>query len=174
MDLMKRRAEYYGENDELIMSKLEKKLKETQMQIDNDSSVEKAMKLYNETLAYLESHDLAFWRELSEEAYLDFKEAKHLLKKPTRLLDKELEQKFMNENPDVADISVDELAEFFNEGCKHSRYPHEFQYSCMQTHYTKALNHIRSNKARQLELQRQGEMMERQREANMFKRLGLD
>ncbi|ENZ5658079.1 hypothetical protein ACGWYO_002518 [Enterococcus hirae] len=171
---MTRQADYYYENDFVIMSKLEKKLKEAQMQIDNDSSVEKALALFEETKSYLESHDLAFWSELSEPAYLDYKDAKHLLKKPTRFLDRELEEKFIKENPDITDISVNELAKYFNEGCKHSRYPHEFQYSCMQTHYIKALNHIRRNKEKQCKLQRQAEMIERQKEANMFKRLGLD
>lgn len=174
MNIMTRREDYYGENDEVIMSKLEKKLTEAQMQIDNDSSVEKALKVYNDTKSYLESHDLAFWRELSEEAYLDYKEAKHLLKKPTRFLDKELEEKFIRENPDITDISVKELAAYFNEGCQHSRYPHEFQFSCLQTHYTKVLPHLRENKERQLELQRLEEANERQKGANMFKRLGLD
>lgn len=170
---MTRREDYYGENDEMIMSKLEKKLKEAQMQIDNDSSVEKALKVYNDTIKYLESHDLAFWRELSEEAYLDYKAAKHLLKKPTRFLDRELEEKFIRENPDVAEISVEELAKYFNEGCLNSRYPHEFQYQCMQTHYIKALSHLRCNAERQLQLKRQEEAIERQREAAMFERLGL-
>lgn len=173
LDLMRNKENYYGENDIAILSKLEKKLTNVQLQLDSDSSVENAMKLYEETIAYLESHDLAFWRELSEEAYLDFKQAKHLLKKPERFLDKELQEKFIREYPDAADISVDELAKYFNDGCKHSRYPHEFQYSCMMTHYPKALNHLRRNKERQLELKRQEEAAERQREANVFKKLGL-
>lgn len=164
----------YNDKDKLIMGKLEKKLKEAQMQIDNDSSVEKAMKLYEETKSYLESHDIPFWEELTEPAYKDYQQAVHLLKKPTRFLDKELEQKFIKENPDVADISVAELAEYFNEGCQHSRYPHEFQFSCLQTHYPKAHAHIQRNKEKQLQAKRQEEMIERQREANMFKRLGLD
>lgn len=171
---MTRREEYYGANDLLIMSKLEKKLKEVQMQIDNDSSVKKALQLYDDTMKYLESHDLIFWRELSEEAYLDFKQAKHLLKKPTRFLDKELEQNFINEYPDACDVSIDELKEYFNEGCQHSRYPHEFQFSCLQRHYTKAFAHIQANKARQQEKERLAAAEERQAQAKMLKELGLE
>ena len=69
IDLMENYENYYGEYDKEIMLKLEKKLNDTQTQINNDSDLTKANELYQETIDYLKRYETRYWERLSEPAF---------------------------------------------------------------------------------------------------------
>ncbi|EGP5587607.1 TPA: hypothetical protein P4P41_002503 [Enterococcus faecium] len=172
IDLMERYEEYYVKHDKEIMTKLEKKLNDTQTQINNNSDLTKANELYQETIDYLTKYDTKYWEQLSEPAYLDYQKAIHKLTKPRIDYDKIYCDKWIAEHPDELEISPSEAQAFFEPCCLAGRTRHNFHLGCLKSHLIAVTQHVEENRR----IQRRQEEDERKQQtklSNIMNDLGL-
>ncbi|HFC9255404.1 TPA: hypothetical protein QFG12_002381 [Enterococcus faecium] len=173
IDLMERYEEYYGKHDKEIMTKLEKKLNDTQTQINNNSDLTKANELYQETIDYLTKYDTKYWEQLSEPAYLDYQKAIHKLAKPRIDYDKIYCDKWIAEHPGELEISPSEAQEFFEPCCLAGRTRHNFHLGCLKSHLIAVTQHVEENKRIQRRQQEEEERKQRTELSNIMNNLGL-
>ncbi len=173
IDLMERQEEYYGKYDVEIMSKLEKKLNDIQTQIDSDSDLTKANKLYIKTVDYLKSYDARYWEQLSEPAYLDYQTAVHKLSKPHKDYDKEYCDKWIAKHPGELEINPSEAQAFFEPCCLAGRTPHNFHLGCLRSHLVAVTQHVEENQLAQRRKREEKERKQRTELSNIMNNLGL-